>query len=127
MKLTLQSDGDGVAKISIGGQVSQRQFSGSSDPLAELLGADIYQKTVAINMEQVDVLDSSGVGYLLNCNNRFKDEGGAMALHSISPVAKNVFRVLNMHLVFTICANEAEAEAELSGKATDSAADSTDE
>ncbi|MCR9120081.1 MAG: STAS domain-containing protein [bacterium] len=113
MKLTTQSDAEPVTKVSVGGKVSQRQFSGSSDPLADMLGGDIYQKLVAINMEHVEVLDSSGVGWLLNCNNKFKDAGGAMALHSLSLVAKNVFRVLNMHLVFTICANEAEAVKKL--------------
>lgn len=115
MNLTVQSDDSQgpITKISIGGQVSQRQFSGSSDPLAELLGTDIYQKPVAINLDQVEVLDSSGVGWLLNCNNKFRDAGGAMALHSLSPVAKNVFRVLNMHLVFKIFTTESEAEESL--------------
>jgi anti-anti-sigma factor len=66
----------------------------------------------------VEVLDSSGIGWLLTCQKRFREAGGELVLHSLSPISRNVIRVLNMHSVFKMAGSGDEALRMLQGKAT---------
>ncbi len=109
MKLSLQSDNGEVVRIELAGQVIQKHISPFNEPLGELLRDDAYSRNVLIDMHDVELLDSSGVGWLLVCHKRFREKGGTMVLHSLSPVVRNVLKVLNLYLVFKVCENEGEA------------------
>lgn len=109
MQISIASQSNGVTLVDLRGKVTQRDISPFDDPLGELLGNGAYQGTVLLSLEEVEVLDSSGVSWLLTCHKRFRDAGGRLVLHSVSPIAANVFKVLNMQRVFCLAEDERSA------------------
>jgi anti-anti-sigma factor len=109
MQLSLVSNEGGIVRIQVTGKVNQKNISPFSEPLGELLGLDAYNRNVLLDMHDVTALDSSGIGWLLVCNKRFREAGGRLVLHSLSPLARNVLKVLNMQLVFRVADNEQDA------------------
>jgi len=109
MKLTQQTSEGEVIRLDVGGALDFKRMSPLEEPISDVMGEDVYEKKVIINMKAVEALDSSGVGWLLTCQKQFRQLGGNLVLHSLSPAAKNVLRVLNMHRVFRLAEDEAQA------------------
>ena len=116
MQLSLQSDDSGIVQVQVTGKVTQKHINPFSEPLSDLLGPDVYSRKVLLDMRGVDFLDSSGIGWLLVCHKRFREAGGKLVLHSPSPLARNVLKVLNMQLVFKVADDEDEALQMVEGK-----------
>jgi len=72
---------------------------------------------MVVDLSEVASLDSSGVNWLLVSQKRSSEHGGKLVLHSLSPIANNVLKVLNLHAVFQIAGSEAEAIQKLGGEA----------
>ena len=113
MKVNLVSTDQSPICVEVSGNITQRDVSPFSEPLGDVIGHDAYGKHVIIDMRAVEVLDSSGVNWLLSCHKRFKESGGKIVLHSVSPVALNVLKVLSMHLVLQIADTKDKAIAML--------------
>ena len=60
-------------------------------------------------MTNVELLDSSGISWLLVCNKRFRQAGGQIVLHSLSDVALNVLKVLNLQTVLQLASTREDA------------------
>ncbi|RCS41107.1 anti-sigma factor antagonist [Bremerella cremea] len=110
MNLELSSIKDNVVHVAVFGKVTQDATSRDADLIADLLGEHAYQRNVLLNLRDAEMVDSSGIGWLLVCHKKFKDNGGRMICHSAPPVVANVFRLMRMDLVFENAANVAEAE-----------------
>jgi anti-anti-sigma factor len=72
---------------------------------------------VLIRIEGRVSQDSSGVNWLLVAQKRIHEQGGKLVLHSLSPIANNVLKVLNLHSVFQVAESEAAALRMLGGDA----------
>ncbi|MCA9164951.1 MAG: STAS domain-containing protein [Planctomycetales bacterium] len=118
MQLSLASRSNGVSHVDWRGRITQRDLSPFSDPLADLLGADAFGKPVLLNLQEVEIIDSSGVSYLLTCHKKFREAGGKLVLHSVSPLAAGVFKVLNLTQVFCLAEDEASALRLVEGDTT---------
>ena len=113
MKLSLRSQENGVANLQVEGRVSQRNLLSETEPLVEALGEDAFGQSVLLDMSEVAALDSSGVNWLLICQRKMRETGGVLILHSLSPIAKNVIKVLNLQSVFKLADDEGQALAQL--------------
>ena len=109
MTLFITAEEGQVSRISLCGDVSQANLSPTEEPVGELLGPECYSRTVLVDMHDVEMLDSSGVSWLLSCDKKFRISGGRLILHSLSPFAHDVLRVLNMHLILSIADDERSA------------------
>jgi anti-sigma B factor antagonist len=109
MKLLIKSRENGLAAVELLGEVSQKQLTAREEPLQELLGEDCFSRQVLLDLQGVESLDSSGVGWLLSCQKKFRTSGGTLVLHSLSPAARDVMKILNMQLVFKMTEDEAAA------------------
>ena len=116
MKLSIQSQENGVVWLRVEGRVSQRDVFADSEPLISLLGNEVFHKTVLFDMSEVAALDSSGVNWLLICQKKMREADGRLVLHSLSPIAKNVFKVLNLQTVFTMADDVDEARSIVDGE-----------
>ncbi|PQO34539.1 anti-sigma factor antagonist [Bremerella cremea] len=110
MNLEITSSKDNVVHVAIFGKVTQDATTRDVDRIAELLGAEAYSQNVLLNLRDTEMIDSSGIGWLLVCHKKFKENGGRMICYSAPPVVANVFRLMRMDLVFDSAANAAEAE-----------------
>lgn len=109
MQLSIQAEEDDLVHVKITGKITQEHIGVAGDPLLDLLGAGVYDRNVLLNMGDAEFVDSSGVSWLLILHKHFKDGAGQMILYSVPQLIMNVFKVLNMHLVFQIADNAQEA------------------
>ncbi len=56
-------------------------------------------KKVAINLTQVQFMDSSGVGAILSCLRLLDAHGGKLALFGMNKAVKGVFQITRMHRI----------------------------
>lgn len=117
MQLKILSNQAGIVRASVTGKINQSHVSPFVEPLGDALGADAYQQRVLLDMKAVELLDSSGVSWLLSCHKRFREGGGRLVLCSLSDIAMNVVKVLNLQAVFKLAADEQEALQLLQGDA----------
>jgi anti-anti-sigma factor len=105
MKLQVDSDSDGVVKVNVAGVLS---LSGSVtvEPLGELLGELPYAKQVLLNVRDAERIDSSGIGWLVTCQDRFKQGGGKLVIHSVQPMVATVLRTVRLDRMFHVAPNE---------------------
>ena len=64
-----------------------------------------------LNLEAMPVIDSSGIGSVVNAMVQAKKFGGDAKLVNPSPFATKTFRMVHIHTLFSIFATEAEAIA----------------
>ena len=110
MNLEIISTQHGCVHVAVAGNVSQSSVSQEEDPLARLLGDEAYTLTVLLNLRDTEMVDSSGIGWLIKCQKRFQEQGGRMVCYGAPPVVTNVFKLMRMDLVFEFAANAEEAE-----------------
>ncbi len=70
------------------------------------------EKKVVFDLQQLDFVDSSGLGALLSCSRRVKTNGGTLVLCGLSDIVRNLFELVRLHRVINIQTNrEAAIEA----------------
>jgi anti-anti-sigma factor len=116
MKLSIETQDDEFVNVRAEGRISQRDVLSAQEPLEELLGESAFQQHVLLDMSEVESIDSSGINWLLICQKRMREGGGRVILHSLSPMAKNVIRVLNLQTVFSLAGDVHEARNILDGE-----------
>jgi len=111
MKLSIVQDDGQSVRVAVNGPITQREVSPLHEPLQELLGPGAYGRTVRLDLSGANVLDSSGVGWLLTCHKRMREAGGRLTLAAPHPIVSNVLRVLKLDKVFEIEPSAAKATA----------------
>jgi len=111
MKIINVSHQNGVTSIHLDGSITQAVVTSFGDPFRDHLGADVYQRTLVVDMSAINWLDSSGIGWLLGCLKKFRQAGGRLILHSLPARVFDVFKVLNLQSTFEIVPNAAAAES----------------
>jgi stage II sporulation protein AA (anti-sigma F factor antagonist) len=103
MRLTLEApDTAGALRVRCSGQISQSRFAGVTDPLAELIGSDGLKRTVRLDLENVDYVDSSGIGWLVGSYRRCSEAGGQLVLCRVPPVVEQVLRFCGLEKLFPV-------------------------
>lgn len=115
MKLKLDSEADGVVKVSVSGMVT---LTGETkvEPLGDLLGEEPYGKRVLLDMGTAEKIDSSGIGWLVTCHKRFVEGEGKLVIHSVQPFVANVLKVVRLDRFFNIASNERQGLPQLKGE-----------
>jgi anti-sigma B factor antagonist len=116
LSLKQMGEADGAVSVRAAGCLSDLSGAGASATLDALLGSDCYSRPVLLDLNYVDFIDSSGIGWLLGAHRRFRGAGGALVLHSIPPVAQTTLKVLRMESVFRLAKDESEARSLVRGE-----------
>lgn len=116
MNLSLQSVDDHWAEAQVSGPINQAQMAINGEPLATALGTNPYARSVLLDMSGAEMIDSSGVNWLLTVHRRMRENGGRLVLHSLPPIVDNVLKVLRMNQVFEIALNVDEARRLVAGE-----------
>ena len=116
MKLSLRDiDKSGVVRIGAEGDITVRDFADpGKNPLEIVLGEKWPGHRVIIGLAKINFIDSSAIGWLIDCNRKFKESGGRMILHSPTPRVNDVIDLLRMREVLEICPTEEAAMAKMS-------------
>jgi anti-anti-sigma factor len=111
MKLTVLSTENDITRIENEGDITQMDFRAGTDLLANLLGPEVYGRKVLLSLEKTPYIDSAGVGWMVMCDKRFKDEGGRLVIHSIPPMVNQILRLLRMPDILHLAGDDAAAQA----------------
>jgi len=109
MKLTVLPPGPGATRVESADDITMLDFVAGAQPLEALLGPDGFGATVLLDLAKSLYIDSSGVGWLIQCHRHFEKAGGKLVLHSIPPMVNHCFRVLRMYDVLHIAPDETAA------------------
>jgi anti-sigma B factor antagonist len=115
MQLKIHSIDGGRANIAASGSVSMSHQGANADPLRDLLGESAYAQQILLDMADVDMIDSSGLGWLVACQKRIVEKGGSLVIHSSPPMVHKVIKLVRLDRVLKVAANKQEAEALLQG------------
>src|SRR5947209_788740 len=113
MKLSLVSiEKDGVVRVASEGNITCEDFriADGKNPLEGVLGQTWSNNRVLLNLEKTQYVDSSGIGWMIELARKFRDAGGAVAVHGVRPAVKQIFDLLKVAKVIPIAENEAGAK-----------------
>lgn len=63
---------------------------------------DTKPETIAVDMSNLDYIDSSGIGSLIKCLNSTKTKNAKLLLVGLKPMITNVFKLAKLDLFFEI-------------------------
>ena len=75
---------------------------------ALLKAIDESTGNVAVSLEKVTYIDSTGIGTLLFALNKLKKKSKTLLLYKVSPTVGKVMQYSNLTKIFRICKNEEE-------------------
>jgi anti-anti-sigma factor len=110
MQFSLVSLADDLTRVRCEGEITQNDLAMDRDPFENLVGPAIFRKAVLLDLGQTSYIDSSGIGYLLGIKKRFEHAGGRLVIHSPPPSVMQVMKLLKIHSVLPIAADEATAQ-----------------
>ena len=102
MQVKLVADDDVLLRCKTEGDIVQTAFNPNQEPIAEMFGEDVYKRNFLLDLEDSPYMDSSGVSWVLKCHKHFRDAGGKLVVHSITPMVKQLFSVLRMDKVLNL-------------------------
>jgi anti-sigma B factor antagonist len=102
---------DGVAVVTLGGEVDVYTAPRVKQALVDLLGEG-YTSLVVL-LDGVDYLDSTGLGALIGGRRRAREHGGAFRLVCDNPRLRRILDITDLTAVFDLDTTEAEALAKL--------------
>jgi len=109
MELTILSSDNDVVRMRLSGEVVQATLPGLSERIETLLGSEDYRRRVLLDLAQTPFIDSSGLGWLLALNKRFRESAGMLVLHSVLPMVLDVIRVMRLDRVLHVVEDQQAA------------------
>ena len=117
MRLSLVRDEGDVVLVEAEGSLTASALTYPIDPLAELLTDQVYGRKVMISFAGATMIDSSGLGWLVVCQKRFKQAGGTMVLYELSPMVRQTIQIVRLDRVLQLAETLTEARRRLDGAA----------
>ena len=114
MELSLVADDENVLHVQVKGRIVRSEVE-SSDPLRDVPGGEDYTRRLVLNLSDVEYIDSSGVGWLLARHKRYREAGGELVIHSLSPMVLDMIRMLQLDSVLRLADDEITALALVRG------------
>ncbi len=109
---------DQVLTVYAGERIAAAELHGGDDAISGQLGVSGFAQTVFLDLSRTMYLDSAGINWLLNSNRRFREAGGTLVLHSLTPMALQIIRLMRLDRVFQIADDAAAARLLISGGAS---------
>lgn len=98
---------DGAALIRLSGEVDVYTAPKLKSTLVDLVDKGNFK--IVVNLEQVDFMDSSGLGVLVGGLKRVRSHDGAIALVCTQENILKIFRITGLVKVFPIFEEESQA------------------
>ena len=111
LELSLQADEQDFLQIQCAGDAVLPDFQPENDPLAKFLGPQVYSRKLLLNMEKMNFLDTSGIGWLISCHEHCQRAGGILVLFAIPTRARYILQLLHMDRLLHLATDLAAARA----------------
>jgi anti-anti-sigma factor len=110
MKLTMVSRDTRVVRLAGEGHLTSPALDGVDDPFDRALAPDDFHRTVVIDLAHARYLNSSGISWLIETDQRFRQEGGRLVLHSLTPPVREIARLTHLASLLDVVADESAAQ-----------------
>src|SRR5580698_6898285 len=112
MKLIQLPDESNCTHVSVEGEVTTYDFvRGDPNPLESLLGEHWAALRVLLNFDRVPAIDSAGVGWLISSQQKAKNAGGKLTIHSPQPAVQRMLAMLRIEKIIPVAPDAAAASA----------------
>lgn len=110
MKLTLVAiEKSGFIRVAVEGHVTFPAANPAVNPLQDVLGPEWAHHRVLVSMARVSYVDSSAIGWLINCQRECRAKGGRLAIYAVPPAVKRTLDLLRLRELLNVTDSEAEA------------------
>ena len=109
MQLRVLDESGGVVHLEASGDIRQEDVW-QRDPLEAACGPEIFKKRVLLGLMETTSIDSSGIGWLLLSERRFREQSGRFILHNLPLMVSQVIEFLHVHTKLEIAADRQAAE-----------------
>ena len=110
MDLTLSTrEADGTTVVAVGGEIDVYTAPRLRDKFTELVAAGSYD--IIVDMQNVEFLDSTGLGVLVGGLKRVRAHDGSLRLVCTQERILKIFRITGLTKVFPVHSSVAEAVA----------------
>ena len=101
---------DGVTVLDLDGRITLGEGSVQlRDAIRDLIGKG--QKSILLNLSEVNYIDSSGLGELVSAYTTARNQGAALKLLGLSKKVNDLLQLTKLYTVFDIYDDEASAVA----------------
>ena len=101
---------DGVTVLDLNGRITLGEGSVQlRDAIRDLIGKG--QKSILLNLSEVNYIDSSGLGELVSAYTTARNQGAALKLLGLSKKVNDLLQLTNLYTVFDIYDDEASGIA----------------
>ena len=100
---------DGIPIIGLSGEMDVHTSQRLRDAVIELLGKGASH--IVINLDNVEYIDSTGLGTLVGVLKRMNEQKARLCLVSVNPLINKVFDITGLERIFSITTTEADALA----------------
>jgi anti-anti-sigma factor len=108
VRLQLVSEESEFVRFRIDGELRVDE-SAERRPFERMLGDNCYCRTLFLDLEACNFIDSSGIGWLIVQHRLFERGGGQLILHDAPSAIEQALAFARMHSYLTIARNLAEA------------------
>jgi anti-anti-sigma factor len=116
-------DNDPSIRLAVDGPLTAEKISAAAGKmLGCLLGGGWARHRILMDLGHVDYIDSSAVGWLLNCHKAMQNAGGSIVLHSIQPTVMRVLKLLKIDTIIPVVDDEQAASQALAQRVSRNAA-----
>lgn len=112
MKLSMVSiEKGGLILVAAEGNITAADYDpvAGVNPLQTLLGVTWSSNRVLLDLGRTQYVDSSAIGWLMNCHKAFREAGGQLVIYNVQPTVRQLLDVLKIGRVLPITENEAAA------------------
>ena len=107
LHLSCAEEGDDLYLCRAEGVVTRDALAQQDSP--EQFGEKSCGRKVLLDLSQTSHIDSAGVSWLIRLHRNCESANGRLVIHSVSPVVRRTFDLLNMDAVFLIKEDERAA------------------
>ena len=109
-------DKDGCIRVASNGNLTATVINlAARNPLEAVLGAGWAGNRVMLDLSKTEFMDSTAIAWLISTTKQFRASGGAMAIHSIVPRARQMLDLLKIGRIIPIVSDESAARHSLTG------------
>lgn len=119
MKLSLVSiDPAGFVRVASNGNITSSDLHlDQNNPMSSILGDNWRTHRVLLDLGKTDFIDSSAIGWLIETDKGFREGGGRLVVHSLTPRVRQVMDLLKIDRALNLATDEPSARQVLLGEA----------
>jgi anti-anti-sigma regulatory factor len=115
MALNVISREENMVRLGCEGSSCPLQPGADCAVLEPLLGPAGFRSTVLLDLARANYLGCTEINWLIKTNQRFREEGGRLVVHSLSPWLREVANLVRLPALVSVAEDEAAAAALVRG------------